>query len=59
MPVLDEYGNQKSTEVMQKTGTKTESVKYSVLYLKALGALQEAMQRIETLEAIVKALNDN
>lgn len=58
MPVLDEYGNQKSTDVMQKTGTKTESVKYSVLYLKALGALQEAMQRIETLEAQVKALND-
>ena len=56
LPVLDEYGNQKNTHVIQKTGTQTQSVKYSVLYLKALGALQEAMNRIETLEAKVKQL---
>lgn len=31
------------------------SVKYSILYLKAIGALQEAMQRIENLEAKVLA----
>lgn len=31
------------------------SVKYSVLYLKAIGALQEAMKRIERLESIVDA----
>jgi hypothetical protein len=31
-------------------GTTTKSVKYSVLYMKAIKALQEAMDRIETLE---------
>lgn len=31
-------------------GTVTKSVKYSVLYMKAVKALQEAMTRIETLE---------
>lgn len=31
--------------------TVTKSVKYSVLYMKAVKALQEAMERIETLEA--------
>tara|TARA_R100001510_G_C7521050_1_gene116541 strand:- start:31 stop:603 length:573 start_codon:yes stop_codon:yes gene_type:complete len=37
-------------------GTVTKSVKYSVLYMKAVKALQEAMERIETLEAKVAAL---
>jgi hypothetical protein len=37
-------------------GTTTKSVKYSVLYTKAIKALQEAMTRIETLEAEVAAL---
>ena len=37
-------------------GTVTKSVNYSVLYMKAVKALQEAMDRIETLEAEVKAL---
>ena len=32
-------------------GTVTKSVNYSVLYMKAVKALQEAMERIETLEA--------
>ena len=32
-------------------GTVTKSVNYSVLYMKAVKALQEAMTRIETLEA--------
>ena len=36
--------------------TETKSVKYSVLYMKAVKALQEAMERIETLEAKVTAL---
>jgi|MDSZ01.2.fsa_nt_gb hypothetical protein len=31
-------------------GTTTKSVKYSILYMKAVKALQEAMTRIETLE---------
>ncbi len=35
-------------------GVKT--VKYSVLYMKAIKALQEAMERIETLETEVAAL---
>ena len=37
-------------------GTTTKHVKYSVLHLKALGALQEAMTRIESLEARIAAL---
>jgi hypothetical protein len=36
-------------------GTVTKSVNYSVLYMKAVKALQEAMERIETLEAKVAA----
>jgi hypothetical protein len=38
-------------------GTVTKSVNYSVLYMKAVKALQEAMERIETLEAKVAALD--
>ena len=37
-------------------GTFTKSVNYSVLYMKAVKALQEAMERIEALEAKVAAL---
>ena len=37
-------------------GTVTKTVHYSVLYMKAVKALQEAMTRIETLEAKVAAL---
>ena len=37
-------------------GTVTKSVNYSVLYMKAVKALQEAMDRIETLETKVAAL---
>jgi hypothetical protein len=37
-------------------GTVTKRVNYSVLYMKAVKALQEAMERIETLEAKVAAL---
>ena len=58
MPVLDEFGNQKMTKTIQNTGTKTERVKYSILYLKAVGALQEAMNRIESLEDEVKSLKN-
>jgi hypothetical protein len=38
------------------SGETFKSVKYSVLYMKAIKALQEAMTRIETLEAKVTAL---
>jgi len=40
------------------TGLATKGVKYSVLYLKAVKALQEAMERIEQLEAKVAALEN-
>jgi len=52
--VTDEEGN--VTKERQPTGTVTKSVKYSVLYMKAVAALQEAMTRIEQLEAKVAAL---
>jgi len=47
-PDRDEDGND--------LGTVTKSVNYSVLYMKAVKALQEAMERIETLESKVAAL---
>ena len=42
--------------IITETGTKTKTVKYSILYMKAVKALQEAMARIETLETKVAAL---
>ena len=42
-------------EDVNALGTVTKSVNYSVLYMKAVKALQEAMERIETLE---QRLND-
>ena len=50
-PDRDEDGND--------LGTVTKSVNYSVLYMKAVKALQEEMDRIETLEAKVTALEAN
>jgi hypothetical protein len=47
-PDRDEEGND--------LGTVTKSVNYSVLYMKAVKALQEAMERIEALEADVAQL---
>ena len=47
-PDTDEEGND--------LGTVTKSVNYSVLYMKAVKALQEAIERIETLEASNAAL---
>jgi len=38
------------------TGEVTKGVKYSIVYMKAIKALQEAMARIETLEAKIAAL---
>jgi hypothetical protein len=40
-------------------GTTTKGVKYSVLYMKAIKALQEAMTKIEDLEARVATLEAN
>ena len=47
-PDRDEDGND--------LGTTTKSVNYSVLYMKAVKALQEAMERIESLETRLNAL---
>ena len=47
-PDRDEEGND--------LGTVTKSINYSVLYMKAVKALQEAMERIETLETRLSAL---
>jgi hypothetical protein len=55
-PILDDEGNPKTKTKTQKTGTTTKSIKTSVLYMKAVKALQEAITRIETLEAEVAAL---
>ena len=44
--------------IISDAGTETKTVKYSVLYMKAVKALQEAMTRIETLETKVKTLED-
>ena len=41
-----------------RDGTVTKAVKYSILYMKAIKALQEAMARIETLEAKVQQLEN-
>jgi hypothetical protein len=69
--VLDEEGNEIEPAVTETyteeeeytereaTGTVTKSVKSSILYMKAVKALQEAMERIETLEAKVAALEGN
>jgi hypothetical protein len=56
--LIDESQDLETNENGEKvpTGTVTKSVKYSVLYMKAVKALQEAMERIETLEAKVAAL---
>jgi len=44
-PILDDNGELQ----MQETG-ELKAIKYSILYMKAVKALQEAMNRIETLE---------
>ena len=55
-PVLNEDGTPHVETKREPTGTVTKGVKYSILYMKAVKALQEAMTRIETLEAEVAAL---
>ena len=45
-------------QTREDLGTITKQVNYSVLYIKAVKALQEAMERIEQLEADVAALKN-
>jgi hypothetical protein len=45
-------------DTKEDLGTVTKQVNYSILYMKAVKALQEAMDRIETLEADVAALKN-
>lgn len=57
--VLDEDGNAVTEQKERLTGETTKSVKMSILYAKGMVALQEAMERIETLEARLTALENN
>ena len=50
--------SKKIGDIKSTTGEKVKKVSYSVLYMKAIKALQEAMAKIETLETKVKALED-
>tara|TARA_B110000211_G_scaffold43888_1_gene46192 strand:- start:338 stop:1759 length:1422 start_codon:yes stop_codon:yes gene_type:complete len=45
-------------DIKTTTDEKVKGVSYSVLYMKAIKALQEAQTRIETLESKVQALED-
>tara|TARA_X000001382_G_scaffold118587_1_gene98895 strand:- start:836 stop:1951 length:1116 start_codon:yes stop_codon:yes gene_type:complete len=51
-----ELGTLNEDGTIKEIKEKVKGVKYSVLYMKAIKALQEAMTRIETLEAEVTAL---
>ena len=53
---LQKTENSDGTWTETDTGEKTKSIKLTVLYMKAVKALQEAMTRIETLETKVAAL---
>jgi hypothetical protein len=53
---IDKDGNTVVELRERDAGTVTKSVAYSVLYMKSVKALQEAMERIETLEAANAAL---
>jgi hypothetical protein len=54
--VTETYTEEEEYTEREPTGTVTKAVKYSILYMKAVKALQEAMERIEMLEAKVAAL---
>ena len=59
-PILDDEGNETGIyqQKVKTVNSKVKSVKYSVLYMKAIKALQESMERIEQLEAKVEALEN-
>ena len=56
IPIKDANGNITGYEDVFTEGQKVKSIKYSVLYMKAIKALQEAMAKIESLEARVTTL---
>ena len=58
IPDGKKVGDVKSYEKKVEAKSTVKAVLYSVLYMKAIKALQEAMARIETLEAKVKALEE-
>ena len=49
-PIKDDDGNITGYEHVFTEGEKVKAVKYSVLYMKAIKCLQEAITKIETLE---------
>ena len=55
-PNLVEESIDRDPDTSVDLGTTTKNVKYSILYMKSIKALQEAMTRIETLETKVAAL---
>jgi hypothetical protein len=55
----DEIPEGKKIGDVKEIYEQVKSVSYSVLYMKAIKALQEAMERIETLEAKVTTLENN
>ena len=59
-PILNENGEETGTykQQVKEIKEKVKSVKYSVLYMKAIKALQESMERIEQLETKVTALEN-
>jgi len=58
LPNGKKVGDVKEYKKKVNVKEKVKAIKYSVLYMKAVKALQEAMTRIETLEAKVKALEE-
>jgi len=56
--IKDEDDNITGYEDIFTEGQRVKGVKYSVLYMKAIKALQEAQTRIETLETKVTALEN-
>ena len=55
-PIKDKDGNITGYQDVFTAGKKIKSVKYSILYMKAIKALQEAITKIETLETEMNAL---
>ena len=52
----DDIPDDKAVGDVKEIKEKVKGISYSVLYMKAIKALQEAMTRIETLEAKVATL---